>query len=152
MVFAARSITVDVRVIAASYRDLKAAVERVTLREDLYCRLWWVVLDGPPLRARRDYIALLVEHFRSEVNESDGLDITAGSGPDVPLDGRFDRVVSSRGRTKGEPAVAAWGVRAVRGKPVPGDSLVSPMIRAAHRNSGCSTAGSTPGVERRSPS
>ena len=75
---AARSITVDVRVIAATHRDLEAAVEGGTFREDFYYRLWWAVLEVPPLRARRDDIALLVEHFRGEVNEGDGLglDIT----------------------------------------------------------------------------
>ena len=75
---AARSITVDVRVIAATHRDLEAAVEGGTFREDFYYRLWWAVLEVPPLRARRDDIALLVEHFRGEANEGDGLglDIT----------------------------------------------------------------------------
>ena len=75
---AARSVTVDVRVIAATHRDLEAGVERGTFREDFYYRLWWAVLEVPPLRERREDIALLVEHFRSEVNDGDGLglDIT----------------------------------------------------------------------------
>ena len=78
---AARSVTVDVRVIAATHRDLEAGVERGTFREDFYYRLWWAVLEVPPLRARREDIALLVEHFRLEVNDGDGLglDITGVS-------------------------------------------------------------------------
>jgi DNA-binding NtrC family response regulator len=50
-------------------------------REDLYCRLWWAVLEVPPLRERREDIALLVEHFRGEVNNGAGLglDITGVS-------------------------------------------------------------------------
>ena len=70
---AAQSITVDVRVIAATYQDLEVGVERDTFREDFYYRLWWAVLEVPPLRHRREDIALLVEHFRGEVNERGGL-------------------------------------------------------------------------------
>ena len=70
---AAQSISVDVRVIAATHQDLEAGVERGTFREDFYYRLWWAVLEVPPLRARRGDIAFLVEHFRGEVNRRDGL-------------------------------------------------------------------------------
>jgi DNA-binding NtrC family response regulator len=70
---AARSVTVDVRVIAATHRDLEAGVERGTFREDFYYRLWWAVLEVPPLRERREDIGLLVEHFRVSVNRGDGL-------------------------------------------------------------------------------
>ena len=78
---AARSVTVDVRVIAATHQDLEAGVERGTFREDFYYRLWWAVLEVPPLRERREDIALLVEHFRGKINDGDGLglDITGVS-------------------------------------------------------------------------
>jgi two-component system nitrogen regulation response regulator NtrX len=69
----ARSIRVDVRVIAATNKKLEDEIAVGRFREDLLYRLNVVPIDVPPLRARRDDIPQLVEHFVTQLAAQQGL-------------------------------------------------------------------------------
>lgn len=65
-------IRVDVRIIAATNRDLEAAVRGGTFREDLFYRLNVILLKTPALRERKDDIPILVEHFMKKFCTAQG--------------------------------------------------------------------------------
>ena len=67
-----KPISVNVRVVVATHRDLDARVREEKFRQDLFHRIYVFPLVLPPLRERRDDIPALVEHFSSQVCEQNG--------------------------------------------------------------------------------
>ncbi len=67
-----RPIPVDVRLLAATHRDLEARVRRGEFREDLYYRVNVVTIVVPPLRERREDIPLLLDHFLAKFARANG--------------------------------------------------------------------------------
>src|SRR5207302_6040395 len=76
------TITVDVRVIAATHRDLKLAIYKKEFREDLYYRLNVAVIHSPPLRERREDIPSLVEYFMHRY----GVELAGNPEPQIHAD------------------------------------------------------------------
>jgi two-component system response regulator AtoC len=70
-----RDVKVDVRIIAATHRDLPADVKANRFREDLFYRIHVLAIHIPPLRERRDDVSLLVDHFVTRNNARLGTEI-----------------------------------------------------------------------------
>ncbi|SEL30842.1 DNA-binding transcriptional response regulator, NtrC family, contains REC, AAA-type ATPase, and a Fis-type DNA-binding domains [Maribacter orientalis] len=68
-----KDIKVDVRVIAATNKDLKKEIEEGNFREDLYHRLAVILIQVPSLNDRRNDIPLLIEHFSNKITEEQGM-------------------------------------------------------------------------------
>lgn len=67
-----KDIKVDVRVIAATNKDLRKEIEEGRFREDLYHRLAVILIKVPSLNDRRDDIPLLIHHFTKKIAEENG--------------------------------------------------------------------------------
>jgi transcriptional regulator with PAS, ATPase and Fis domain len=70
-------IPIDIRVLAATNKDLKLEIEHGTFRQDLYYRLNVITLQVPPLAERKDDVILLSLHFLKRISESQGKHIAA---------------------------------------------------------------------------
>jgi len=67
-----KPVAVDVRVVVATHRDLQELVREGKFREDLYHRVYVFPIQLPPLRERREDIALLVRYFAEQVTAQNG--------------------------------------------------------------------------------
>jgi sigma-54 specific flagellar transcriptional regulator A len=71
-----KSVKVDVRIVAATHRDLEEEVQKGTFREDLFYRLYVIPVQLPALRDRQVDIPLLAYHFLNKLNTEKGTDVT----------------------------------------------------------------------------
>jgi DNA-binding NtrC family response regulator len=67
-----KPVSVDVRVVVATHRDLEARVREEKFRQDLFHRIYVFPLVLPPLRERREDVPMLVEHFAAQVSAQNG--------------------------------------------------------------------------------
>ena len=70
-----KDITVDVRVLAATNKNLKEEIEKGNFREDLYHRLSVIVINVPTLDQRKSDIPLLVDHFLEQISSETGMPV-----------------------------------------------------------------------------
>ena len=85
-----KDIKVDVRVIAATNKDLKKEIEEGRFREDLYHRLAVILIQVPSLNDRRDDIPLLIEHFSHKITEEQGMPAKTFSDKAIKLLKAYD--------------------------------------------------------------
>jgi len=80
-----KTIKVDVRIVAATNRDLRDEVKQGKFREDLFYRLNVITIKIPPLRERREDIPLLIQYFIEKYNEQFGKEIEGVSQHSIDL-------------------------------------------------------------------
>ena len=80
-----KNITVDVRVIAATNKDLKKEIEKGSFREDLYHRLAVILIDVPTLSSRKEDIPLLINHFLEIICKEQGIESKSFSKESISL-------------------------------------------------------------------
>jgi Nif-specific regulatory protein len=152
-----RTVTVDVRVVAATNRDLEEAVRQGSFRLDLYHRVQVVEIFLPPLRERRDDVPRLAEVFLADLAAEHGRRLTltrealeALQRLDWPGNVRqlrnvLERLVVSHGEGPVTASDLDWLAPGI-GKPFPTDAAAPPEI--APVNIAVEAGGAEPGSER----
>ncbi|RKR11303.1 DNA-binding NtrC family response regulator [Flavobacterium sp. 90] len=87
---AEKDIKVDVRVVAATNKDLKVEIAEGRFREDLYHRLAVILIKVPPLNERRDDIPALITHFTEKIASEQGNAVKVFSAPAIKLLQEYD--------------------------------------------------------------
>jgi DNA-binding NtrC family response regulator len=85
-----KDIKVDVRVVAATNKDLQKEIEEGRFREDLYHRLAVILIRVPDLNERREDIPLLIKHFSEKISEEQGTGVKSFSKEAVRLLQEYD--------------------------------------------------------------
>jgi two-component system, NtrC family, nitrogen regulation response regulator NtrX len=85
-----KDIKVNVRVVAATNKDLKTEIAEGRFREDLYHRLAVILIKVPALNDRRDDIPLLINHFSQKITEEQGTALKVFSAPAIKLLQEYD--------------------------------------------------------------
>ena len=85
-----KDIKIDVRVVAATNKDLKKEISEGKFREDLYHRLAVIIIDVPSLNSRTDDIPLLIEHFSKNIAQNQGNEVKKFSNKAINLLKKYD--------------------------------------------------------------
>jgi DNA-binding NtrC family response regulator len=85
-----RPVKVDVRIVAATNKDLARLVAEGRFREDLYYRLNVFPIDAPPLRQRKEDVPALIKHFVTRFNAEEGKRILGAAPPTLAMLQAFD--------------------------------------------------------------
>ncbi len=121
------SVSADIRIVAATNKDLRGLVAQGKFRDDLYFRLAVVKFDLPPLRDRREDIPYLVEHFIQKNNARRGKNIVSVSPEVMGILMRYDFL----GNVRELENIIEYGFVVCRGSIIQKDHLPVELINVA---------------------
>jgi PAS domain S-box-containing protein len=137
-------VKVDIRVVAATNRDLREQVAQGKFRDDLYFRVAVVKLELPPLKARREDIPYLVDHFIKRFNDRRGKSII-GVSPDVM---RILMGYDFPGNIRELENIIEYGFVVCRGKIIQEEHLPAELHQSIQQTTSASEPLSTPMAEK----